>query len=180
VLKTKICTKCKTDKDFSEFRKSKKGDKHGLHSWCYDCNRAARRKHYSDNRDRYSEWYKSWCAKNPDKVKAYEAARDRDYAKSYRKWISLPGRKEQKRAYGHNYRARVRLADGQITKEVIGLVLEIYGERCLKCGSEDNIQIDHVVPLAIGGDNLFGNLQPLCRSCNSSKGARSCEDYRPV
>lgn len=36
---------------------------------------------------------------------------------------------------------------------------------------------DHVVPVLFGGSNDISNIQPLCRSCNSSKGA-STVDYR--
>ena len=42
--------------------------------------------------------------------------------------------------------------------------------RCVKCGSRENLEIDHVVPLARGGSNRLENLQLLCRSCNRRKG----------
>ena len=42
--------------------------------------------------------------------------------------------------------------------------------RCVKCGSRENLEIDHVVPLARGGSNRLKNLQLLCRDCNRRKG----------
>jgi hypothetical protein len=57
-------------------------------------------------------------------------------------------------------------------KEVRAQVFEIHGEVCASCGSTENIQIDHVVPVAKNGANSIDNYQPLCRSCNSSKGAK--------
>ena len=42
--------------------------------------------------------------------------------------------------------------------------------RCMKCGSRENLEIDHVVPLARGGSNRLENLQLLCRDCNRRKG----------
>ena len=42
--------------------------------------------------------------------------------------------------------------------------------RCVKCGSRENLEIDHVVPLARGGSNRLENLQLLCRDCNRRKG----------
>lgn len=42
--------------------------------------------------------------------------------------------------------------------------------RCSYCGSEDELQIDHIIPVAKGGETEEGNLQPLCRPCNIKKG----------
>ena len=33
----------------------------------------------------------------------------------------------------------------------------------------ENLQLDHIVPLCLGGKHIVGNIQPLCRSCNSKK-----------
>jgi hypothetical protein len=40
------------------------------------------------------------------------------------------------------------------------------------CGAVDRLTVDHVVPLARGGTNDPTNLQVLCLSCNTRKGAR--------
>lgn len=50
-------------------------------------------------------------------------------------------------------------------------------KRCVKCGSRDNLTIDHVVPLSKGGRNRSKNLQVLCRNCNALKAAQIV-DYR--
>jgi len=41
--------------------------------------------------------------------------------------------------------------------------------RCAQCGSQENLTIDHVVPMSQGGTDEVENLQFLCRSCNSRK-----------
>lgn len=46
------------------------------------------------------------------------------------------------------------------------------GWRCLTCGSHENLTVDHTVPFSKGGSDDIDNLQTLCGSCNSSKGAR--------
>jgi len=52
------------------------------------------------------------------------------------------------------------------------LVFEQHDSVCQHCGATENLTVDHIVPLAKGGTNELDNLQPLCKSCNSSKGAR--------
>ena len=49
--------------------------------------------------------------------------------------------------------------------------------RCLCCKRKRTLTKDHIVPVLLGGSNDISNIQPLCRSCNSSKGARHI-DYR--
>jgi 5-methylcytosine-specific restriction endonuclease McrA len=39
---------------------------------------------------------------------------------------------------------------------------------------------DHVVPLSLGGSNDIDNIQPLCKSCNSSKRGRHIDYRLPV
>lgn len=43
--------------------------------------------------------------------------------------------------------------------------------RCVNCGTHLNLSIDHIHPFSKGGSDDESNLQTLCRSCNSSKGA---------
>jgi len=50
---------------------------------------------------------------------------------------------------------------------------DLYSSPCAWCGSRMDICADHITPLARGGEHTERNLQPLCRTCNSSKGARN-------
>ena len=38
--------------------------------------------------------------------------------------------------------------------------------KCSNCGTGRAIEIDHIVPVAMGGSSEIGNLRILCRSCN--------------
>lgn len=67
----------------------------------------------------------------------------------------------------------------KISKAKRKAVFDLFGNQCLKCKSYDEICIDHVIPLAKGGENTVENMQPLCRTCNSAKGVDSA-DYREV
>jgi 5-methylcytosine-specific restriction endonuclease McrA len=56
-----------------------------------------------------------------------------------------------------------------------------YAYRCLCCGRAEpaiTLEADHIVAPAKGGPHVAANIQPLCRSCNASKGVRAT-DYRP-
>lgn len=46
------------------------------------------------------------------------------------------------------------------------------GWQCLRCGRSDDLTLDHIWPWSKGGQDTEDNLRTLCRSCNSTKGAR--------
>lgn len=50
-------------------------------------------------------------------------------------------------------------------------VLKRDGNRCVKCGSADDLTLDHIVPVSKGGSHAIVNLQTMCGSCNSLKGS---------
>lgn len=50
------------------------------------------------------------------------------------------------------------------------VVFERDGKICARCGSTENLQIDHVYPVSRGGTNELDNLQVLCGTCNLKKG----------
>jgi len=52
------------------------------------------------------------------------------------------------------------------------------GWRCLSCGTGEDLSVDHVVPLSLGGANTIENVQVLCQECNGEKGL-AATDYRP-
>ncbi len=44
------------------------------------------------------------------------------------------------------------------------------GGRCVKCGSRQSLEFDHIIPVARGGSSTARNIQLLCEACNRSKG----------
>lgn len=68
-----------------------------------------------------------------------------------------------------NARAADCGADGRLSADDV-IALWRRQPDCLMCG--DGAGLDHVVPFCRGGSNTTGNIQNLCRSCNSRKGRR--------
>lgn len=58
-----------------------------------------------------------------------------------------------------------------IPRDVRLAVWERDGGRCTECGTDFDLQYDHVIPVALGGATTAENLQLLCGPCNRRKGA---------
>jgi len=110
--------------------------------------------------------WQGWCRTCSN---AYQAARvRRKYGEDPTPYLAAAARR----------RTRAQENGGAVTAADMRAVFGHYGRACLRCGSMEKICLDHVVPIAGGGKNAAANLQPLCRSCNSKKGARKVSDYR--
>ncbi len=74
-----------------------------------------------------------------------------------------------------------RLSDardkGTHTNEDWEDMVSYFSDTCVRCGEKTKIVKDHIVPIYQGGSDCIKNLQPLCKSCNSSKGPENI-DFR--
>jgi len=52
------------------------------------------------------------------------------------------------------------------------------GNRCVYCGRGGLLVLDHDLPRSRGGLDVAENLITACTECNSSKGAKTGEEYR--
>ena len=174
------CTKCGEVKAVSEFSKDARG-RDGRRSWCKACLCAQQRAYREANPEKIRIYDKAYREANREKEcawqKAYrEANREkiRIYDKAWRE-----ANPEKRCATRARRNARKNGAAGQATAEQRAARQDYYGGRCYICGAPAEA-MDHVIPLARGGSNWPANLRPICRSCNSMKGAKWPYDIEQV
>jgi len=145
-----------------------------------DSKRAYYKRYYIENIDMIKEQKKRYRLENIDKFKQYRL----DHAenkKIYNKQYHLEN-VDSKRAYYKQYRLNnademrnnnakrraQKLNNGtyKISKKEL---VRLYNSPCFYCGSGENVEADHVVPISRGGQHSIGNLVPACRACNRSK-----------
>lgn len=67
-----------------------------------------------------------------------------------------------------------------VTAKRLKVMLEMQGYQCAISGIEltvDNIELDHIIPLAEGGDHVMSNVQLLCRDVNRMKGTLNQSEF---
>ena len=62
-----------------------------------------------------------------------------------------------------------RVERGKVSNKMRFAIYERDGYRCRKCGSPNDLEVDHIFPIAKGGKTEFNNLQTLCHQCNLLK-----------
>lgn len=175
-LTTKICTKCKEVKPLDEFGKSS-STKDGKQYLCKPCHvknvaasKAKRPWVNAENRRKHRE-------KELEKNRLYKAARRKqmvEYTSEWRK--NNPEKTKTQRA---NYKAKRRSAKGKLSSGISEKLYTLQRGKCACCGHElgKDFHIDHIVPLALGGENVDSNVQLLKAECNLRKGAKDPVEY---
>ena len=70
------------------------------------------------------------------------------------------------------WHAICRVERGKVSNKMRFAIYARDGYRCCKCGRKtDDLEVDHIYPIAKGGKSTYDNLQTLCRRCNKKKGA---------
>jgi 5-methylcytosine-specific restriction endonuclease McrA len=179
----KKCSQCKLPKPLDAFSKCN-STKDGRGWSCKECESKRHKKYYVDNAEQlkvlrkqnycYSEGKREYMrrrrATNPQVKQSGLIA--------FRKWYAT--HKETHNSRLHTARAKKAGVTGEHTAGEWLDLKELYGFRCLRCNRmEPEIELtrDHVMSIKNGGSNSIENIQPLCRSCNTAKGAKHI-DYR--
>lgn len=86
------------------------------------------------------------------------------------------------KANRQNRRARLKAAEGKITKATVENLRSVQSDICVYCPAElaGGGHLDHRTPLSRGGSNHPENLQMLCEPCNLRKYNRTHDEFVAV
>lgn len=176
----KHCKKCDLEKAIEEFSRNKR-NRDGLQSWCKACMAIERDKWNAQNSERRRELNRKWNEENPDKSRAKSLAwRNRNIERARSNASNWKKKNPERNAgYEQKRRAIKKMAEIGHFPTLLELI-EVYGAACMypECKNE-NLTVDHIIPLAVGGAHCADNAQILCLFHNSQKGHRNSFDYRP-
>lgn len=130
--------------------------------------RRIQRNAYHRNKHKYKEKRRVAAREWYSRTRKHRLAQKKSYAKNNPDKIFI-----------HNKRARARRrgAEGFFTTEDVKNMYIKQRRKCAICGiRKDKLDVDHIMPLALGGSNWPSNLQLLCRICNVRKGAKHPND----
>ena len=155
--------------------------------------RAQSRASWAKHRDKRLAWHREYYEQNKARYAEYHkerypevAERKRAVAKEWRKTNPKKYKAAQddwrlRNLDKHNENARLRRArlrnakTGLVTRKELKRLLSGF---CAYCGATGQLTIDHVIPLARGGDHTIGNFAPACKKCNSTKGDSFIMEWR--
>jgi 5-methylcytosine-specific restriction endonuclease McrA len=92
-------------------------------------------------------------------IKQYVLRRDRSIEKIRREVETLA-----------NYGRLARVVREPVPEEVRLYVWRRDNGKCVRCGSRERLEFDHIIPVVAGGSSTERNIQLLCEPCNRSKG----------
>ena len=115
--------------------------------------REASKRWYHSNKEAARAICKAWKEANPERMR------------------------ELARIGANNRRTRVAENGGSFTAADIEAIFKHQAGACAACGSRDRLEIDHRLPIRLGGSSDPSNLQLLCLPCNRSKGSKHPDDW---
>jgi 5-methylcytosine-specific restriction endonuclease McrA len=175
----KTCTKCGVEKCLEEFRKVTRLA-FGRDCYCKECRRQIARDWTAANIEKERARNAKYKAANAEQVRersrlhmrakrAVDPEAEREYTRRYRE--QNPDRAV---VWDQRKRAKRKAAPGVgINKDEWKAIKDKYKNHCVYCMKPfKRLTMDHVVPLAKGGEHSPDNIVPACKPCNNSKHAR--------
>jgi 5-methylcytosine-specific restriction endonuclease McrA len=175
--KKKKCPKCNKKKPIKGFFKDK-SKKDGYESICKVCRKEYRQSYAQTEKGKGVK--KRYCqsSKGKEAYIRYNKS-DKGIQRDKHHGQTLKGKQSAKKGHATYYTRKSQAGGTYTTTEWYNLC-RFYDFHCLRCNKKlpfDKLTLDHVKPVAQGGSSFIFNTQPLCKSCNSSKGNKEI-DYR--
>ncbi len=123
--------------------------------------------YYEKNKKRLLAISVEWGRKNKDKRKKYKDA-----------WRAK--NREHTNFLTRKYIYRRKHAAGGMSFQDSLWLKTLFKGGCAYCRDGKGDTLDHILPLSKGGTNDKENLVMACRSCNSSKGAKTIGEWKPI
>ena len=141
--------------------------------------KARRDRWYAANRDRARADMLTRYYANADqrraKSRAWKLQNAERNAAGYAQWAKA--NRSYLNAIGQRRRLKLMNATAEAVTPTEWLdILDWFGGKCAYCLLPAN-EIDHLVPVASGGDHSNGNVVPACKRCNASKGKKSLLEW---
>ncbi len=138
--------------------------------------RAAVRKWRAANVEKAREACRRWRKANPEKqaaaMRAWQQANPERVKAARIKWAKEnPERWRELRRVAHQNRKARKKGLGTIRSAAVDALWGACAGRCVYCRRPAS-QLDHVIPLARGGQHHIDNLVPACARCNVKKKAK--------
>ena len=192
IAQTKICSKCKRELPRTSEYFHRRGN--SFKSWCKECRswktlgadtlevlRQKGRANYHKNPQKHKEMVVRWRSENHHQMLETMKRYNRNHKEEIATYLHdyAQKNKEKYRLYNANRRARLLLAEGDISSLDVGSLFEEQQGLCYYCGCsiENGYEVEHKTPLSRGGSNLKANLCLSCEHCNDIKHCKNEEEF---
>jgi hypothetical protein len=133
--------------------------------------------YYEVSRERHREHNKAWKHNNHERRRAYRRGYSEANLERHREQqkVRQQAHPEYRAISKANRRAHERDTSGSFTLRRWESLKASHDHICLRRGiqgPEITLTVDHAVPVTKGGTSDIDTIQPLCLSCNKSKGTK--------
>lgn len=206
---TKLCCTCKLEKsDFYKNKSSKDNlssqckscaklyrDSHKNIKYA-SSSKEYKQSYYINNLDQINKTRKTWLEKNKEKLSIQAKAR---YIRNRIKFLhifktyyvnnksKILARYKKYRSDNRYYiyllnRKRRKLLKGDVTKQEIQALIIKSKNICYYCGIilNNNMHVDHYIPLSKGGLHTISNLVISCKDCNLRKANKMPQEFKTL
>lgn len=146
--------------------------------WAADpeAKQAANRRAYVKKREERIAKQKEYAEQRKEEIRSYQRAYRAEHREEHkaRAKADYAANRERYIAHARNREISERAA-GRYTAEEVSEIFQMQKGKCAYCRADlkrVRRNIDHIMPIKLGGENTRKNLQLLCKPCNARKSAK--------